>query len=386
MPDGGKANGMRATRARLDAFYFPVDGGRYTALEGLRGWALWMIFHVHFLGYYESREYFVEPGTLVHRAFSAFTAGHAGVDLFLLLTGLLIYITIDRNHPPLPGFLRNRYWRLFPALMLVNLPLIALQAKDVPTVIDNLFLLKLFPDTDYLNVVEWVLTYQIYFYGLAGLWFIACRGVAFMQGWPFFGLAVAGLYLCHHYEVFGPTAVPRFLSIFWGVALAKLHASPAAWPRLAPWLARLGLPAALLVYAARWYWAGHAAEIIHDRWLWAAYFGFQGLCFFVVIGALLTPASPLRGVFTSRLLRVPGAVSYSAFLIHACWAIPVAEMFVKPLLAQGPSYLALHYLLSVAITLVVASLMFHFLEKPYFFRRQTGAALAAVPVGVAKRG
>ena len=53
--------------ARLEAFYFPVDGGRFAALEGLRGWALWMIFHVHFLGRYEARNYFLEPGTLPHR-------------------------------------------------------------------------------------------------------------------------------------------------------------------------------------------------------------------------------------------------------------------------------------------------------------------------------
>lgn len=371
--------------ARLEAFYFPVDGGRYVALEGLRGWALWMVFHVHFLGYYEPRHYFVEPGTLAHRALAALTAGHAGVDLFLLLTGLLIYTTISRHQPPLLSFLRNRYWRLFPALLLVNLPMIAVMAKDVPTVIDNIFLLKLFPHTDYLNVVEWVMTYQIYFYGIAGLWFIACRGAAFLQGWTFYLLAVAALYVCHQYEVFGPTAVPRFLSIFWGVALAKLKATPKAWEKVSPWLARLSWIAPLMVYAARWYWAGHGAEIVNGRWLWAAYFGFQGLCFFVIIGSLLTPEAPLRPIFASRPLRMVGAMSYSAFLIHACWAIPVAELFVKPVLAPGFAFLALHYLLSIIITLLVSSLMFHFLEKPYFFRRQAETACAPAPAGAPGR-
>ncbi len=386
---GGASHEVTSTGLvrRLDAFFFPVDGGRFTALEGLRGWALWMIFHVHFLGYYESRNYFVEPGTPIHRAFSALTAGHAGVDLFLLLTGLLIYTTIHRNHPPLGRFLVNRYWRLFPALFLVNLPLIAMMAKDVPTVIDNLFLLHLFPQTDYLNVVEWVMTYQIYFYILAGIWFIALARASFMQGWPFFFLAVALLYLAHQYEVFGFSAVPRFLSIFWGLALAKLYHSPRTWARLSPVLDRLSPAAPLAVYAARWYWAGNAAAIINGRWQWAAYFGFMDLCFFIIVGAVLTPGSPLRAIFASRPLRMAGAVSYSAFLIHACWAIPVAEIFLKPL-PQGLPYLALHYILSIVLTLLTAALMFHFLEKPYFVRRKAGARVVdeAANAGAAPGG
>lgn len=224
-------------------------------------------------------------------------------------------------------------------------------------------------------MVEWVLTYQIYFYFLAGLWFIVLGRAKFLQGWPFLILAAALLYLAHQFEVFGFSAVPRFLSIFWGLALAKFYHSPRAWPLVSPVLVRLSPLALLGVYAARWYWAGDAAAIIHGRWQWAAYFGFLDLCFFVIVGALLTPKGPLQRIFRSRPLRVVGAVSYSGFLVHACWAIPVAEIFIKSL-PQGLPYLALHYILSVIFTLLTASLMFHFLEKPYFTRRRAGAPAA----------
>ena len=350
---------------RVDQFFLYQRQGRFDFMDGLRGWALVMIFNVHFLGIYESRYYFLGQGTFLNRLMSMFNAGHAGVDLFFILSGFLIYTTIQRKRTGFWRFLSNRYWRLFPVLLVVNLPLIAAQAKGLPDVIDNLLLLGLFPGTEIYNTVEWALTYQLYFYGLAAVWLIALSGWRFAQGWAFYGLLAAVIYLQHQTGVFGPTGVPRFMSMIWGVGLAKLYASPRLWPRVGPRLAWAWPMGIALVYAARWYWSGHAAEIIHDRWQWAAYFSTVDLGFLLTIAALLGNQGLGRRVLGWRPVRIMGSVSYSAFLIHGVWAIPLAHLLVKPL-EPGLTSLVLHWLASMGLTLAISLFLYAYLERVYF--------------------
>ena len=350
---------------RLDSFFLHHNQGRFTAMDGLRGWALFMIFNVHFFGFYESRHYFLTPGSLAHRFLSMVNAGHPGVDLFFVLSGFLIYTTIQRKHYTFWRFLGARYWRLFPALWVVNLPLVALLAKDLPTAIDNLLLLGIFPGTELFNTVEWALTLQLYFYILAGIWLVVLARYRFCRGWGFYALLAAAIYAQHATGIFGPSAVPRFMSLIWGAGLAKLYATPALWERIKPRLAWAWLPTLPLFYAARWYWTYQAGAIIHTPWKWAAYFSVMDLCFLLIIASLLTGASRLQGWFNWRPIRILGTVSYSAFLIHGVWGIALAELVVHPL-GEGLGVLALHYLLSWGITLLTAMLLFHYLEKPYF--------------------
>ncbi|MBI5522929.1 MAG: acyltransferase [Desulfarculus sp.] len=363
--------GQSSWRERLDAFFLHRDGGRFTAMDGLRGWALVMIFNVHFFGFYEARHYFLAEGSLAHRLVSMINAGHPGVDLFFVLSGFLIYTTIQRKNPTFWRFLGNRWWRLFPVILVVNIPLVAVLAKDVPTAIDNLLLLGLFPGTEYINVVEWALTYQLYFYLLAGFWLVVLARWPLSQGWGFYWLLALALYSQHFTGLFGPTAVPRFMSLIWGLGLAKLFHTPDLWRRLAPRLAWAWLPALALFYAARWYWTYQAAAIVHTPWKWAAYFSTVDLCFLLIVASLLSGLSRLQGLLNLRPMRMLGTVSYSAFLIHGVWGITLAELVVRPL-GPGLGVLGLHYLLSWLITLATAALLFHFLEKPYYRVPQVG--------------
>jgi peptidoglycan/LPS O-acetylase OafA/YrhL len=350
---------------RLDGFFMQQRAGRLTALDGLRAWALFMIFNVHFFGFHEPHYYYLAEGSFAHRFLSMVNAGHPGVDLFFILSGFLIHGTIQRKRPVFWHFLSNRLWRLFPALWLVNIPLVAVLAKDIPTAIDNLVLLKFFPHTEYLNAVEWALTYQLYFYAMAGVWFVLLARWRFTQGWTFYWLVAAAIYAQHATGLFGPSAVPRFMSMIWGVGLAKLYASPRPWERLKPWLAWGWLPALPLFYAARWTWTYQAAAIIHTPWMWAAYFSTMDLCFLLILASLLAGARLPSAWFNLRPLRILGTISYSAFLVHGAWGIALAELLVRPL-GGGFGVLLWHYALSWLITLATASLLFHYLEKPYF--------------------
>lgn len=350
---------------RVDQFFLYQRQGRFDFMDGLRGWALVMIFNVHFLGIYEARFYFLGEGSFLNRLLSMFNAGHAGVDLFFILSGFLIYTTIQRKHSGFWRFLLNRCGRLFPALLVVNLPLIAAQAKTIPDVIDNLLILGLFPGTDLYNVVEWALTYQLYFYGLAAVWFIVLAPWRFSQGWAFYWLLAIAIYIQHQTGIFGPTGVPRFMSMIWGVGLAKLYGSPKLWDRLGPrlsWAWPLGIA---LVYAARWYWAGHAGEIINGRWQWAAYFSCIDLGFLITLTALLSNRGLGRRVLGWKPLRMLGSVSYSAFLIHGVWAIPLAHLLVKSL-TPGFDVLALHWLASMGLTVLISLFLYAYLERVYF--------------------
>ena len=292
------AQGPATLTARLDAFFGHQAAGRFTAMDGLRGWALFMIFNVHFFGYYEARYYFLDPESWFHRFLSMVNAGHPGVDLFFILSGFLIHTTIQRKHYSFWRFLGSRVWRLFPVLWVVNIPLVAMLAKDIPTAIDNLLLLGLFPGTDYINAVEWALTLQFYFYALAGVWLVVLARWPFTRGWGFYWLLVAAIYAQHATGIFGPSNVPRFMSLIWGVGLAKLYHSPALWERLRPRLAWAWLPALVLLYGARWYWTYEAAAIVHTPWKWAAYFSCMDLSFILIIASLLGGACHLQGLLT----------------------------------------------------------------------------------------
>jgi peptidoglycan/LPS O-acetylase OafA/YrhL len=73
------------------------------------------------------------------------------------------------------------------------------------------------------------------------------------------------------------------------------------------------------------------------------------------------------GIFTWMPLRCVGAVSYSLFLLHTQWGLPLATtLFGKPASLAG---LALHYGLSLGVSFILATFLYMHLEKFYFTRR-----------------
>ena len=86
-------------------------------MEGLRGFAVLLVFLTHYAGMVEP---WIAGSTETVRIASGLRhVGHAGVDLFFVLSGYLIYGSLMKRAQPFIGFMRRRVARIYPAFIVV---------------------------------------------------------------------------------------------------------------------------------------------------------------------------------------------------------------------------------------------------------------------------
>ena len=152
-----------------------AEAHRLRPMEGLRGIAVLLVFGVHYATLFEP---WVEPGTATGVIAAALRqVGHAGVDLFFVLSGYLIYGAVIRRSVHYGRFMRRRVERIYPAFLAVFAVYLALSAAApsmsklpqgagavVAYLLANLLLLPgLFP-IEPLITVAWSLSYEFAYY------------------------------------------------------------------------------------------------------------------------------------------------------------------------------------------------------------------------------
>ena len=178
---------------RFDDFFLLNRKGKLTALDGIRGWAVFMVFMLHFAP--AARVYFGEESQwrvglqTVHKFF-AYTpffgtnGGNLGVDLLFILSGLLIFGSLHNRKQRFSSFILRRYQRLLPAHLVVIMS--SLTVTSFLGIITNVFFLALFfPTLGNVNFVTWALSYELLFYIICGLWFINGSKYKSLQTWRF---------------------------------------------------------------------------------------------------------------------------------------------------------------------------------------------------------
>src|ERR1700689_396032 len=90
---------------------------RLLSMEGLRGFAVLLVFFVHFQALYGG---YAAAHTGI-REVSTFLGdvGNTGVDLFFVLSGYLIYGALLRGRASYPKFIRRRIVRIYPTFLVV---------------------------------------------------------------------------------------------------------------------------------------------------------------------------------------------------------------------------------------------------------------------------
>lgn len=181
----------RAARAWAASTY-EMNGvaRRNLAMEGLRGFAVVLVFFVHFDSLF-ARHLDVGSAT---RAVSGFLAniGLAGVDLFFVLSGYLIYGAVMRRSGDTGRFLARRVQRIYPTFLVVFGLYLVLSAvfpeeNKIPPgyveaaiyVAQNALLLPGMFDIVPIVTVAWSLSYELFYYLLIPL----VVGVTGMRGW-----------------------------------------------------------------------------------------------------------------------------------------------------------------------------------------------------------
>lgn len=354
-----------------------IPAERSATLEGLRGYAAFLVFLVHAFGLLATRLYGVDvekhaiPGDPdpARAALVFFFRSHYGVDLFFVLSGLLMGDLALRRWKGTPRFLWRRWLRIYPtylastALVVIAVWLWMGRLPSAQDVVANVFLLQGFfvLDVPALNPTSWSLTYEAVFYAIIPVVAVAAAGrvPSVRRAAPWLAAAFALL-------IAVPAMIPVPNAIYFayfalfvpGIALGMLDEAERA---------RLAAALPLAVVAAAWIAFTLAVKLRAFTNADAAYYAASG----VASGLLVLKACDARGglgrFLSSRPLLWLGRHSYSFFLIHYI----VVHLWGAALLAWVPLGHPLAYSVfflagALAWSLVAAWLLFAATERFYF--------------------
>ena len=368
-------------------------GSRVTAIDGLRGAAIILVFLVHFSGAYAGMFRGINfdlvadarrlgwGDLLFYWAFYS----HYGVQLFFVVSGFVISRSWAdaANLAGYPRFLLRRVARIYPGV-LVSLALGILLGAwlsgtlqvDARTLAANLlFLNGVFSlHVAAYNGVTWSLFFEFLFYIFVPLFIVAgpWLGGRRLGAMALFLLALAGLAGAGYPEWF------LLLPFMFGSAVGLLRAEELG-------RAASRLPDGILVAAyAVTTTAGMAfvplPRLTATGFLWTYQNWLFVLCFSVVATLILVRAGYgdgfLRKFFMSRPMQALGKVSFSFFLLHLLVIIAVLSM-AKDRVDGAISGALLYGALAFFVSYLAACVLYRLVEAPYFrLRRPTLAAAA----------
>jgi peptidoglycan/LPS O-acetylase OafA/YrhL len=371
-----------AIRRRLSAIYELETGHaqRLLAMEGIRGFAVALVFMVHYSTLFSP---WAQQGSATTSiAHFLWSIGHSGVDLFFVLSGYLIYGAALRPALNFIKFMQRRIQRIYPTFLCVFAMYLALsflfpgESKLPPTalsagvyVTQNLLLLPgIFP-IEPIMTVAWSLSYELFYYLTLPLLIIGLR----MTRWTprqrvgcfvLLGLALIG------FSFLVSAAYLRMLMFISGIVVYEAIHSFNAWPSLK----RGGEAAVLLLFGLTfpliYLLESHAG--LFPSWLGVAdnkgsyRIIVLAVSFAIFVLAAFRSRGLLKRLFSWTPLRWLGNMSYSYYLIHGL-VLKFAALILKAVVAQDGTKTALFWLaLPVAFigTLVGATLLFTIVEKP----------------------
>lgn len=278
-----------------------------------------------------------------------FNFGAAGVDLFFVISGFIIWLTSSANS--IPSFYVKRLWRILPMYWLISLALIAimlLQGKTIPNskVVSSLLLIP--TDSPPLLNVGWSLIHEIYFYLLFGL-LIAIRSSSLR----FAALWTWALSSSLYYFLYFPAQPwlqllcnPFNLEFALGASIAYFFsASPLKKPQFLLYaLISFGLCLHLWLEMYGWIFPESIERVV--------YFAIP-LAMFVATAAF----NPVTSNFLNALLEKIGDASYSIYLTH------VPLLAALNLTAERLDF-HLNWAIACSLCLLAGILCYQLLEQP----------------------
>jgi len=378
--DLGDPTTARLTKALSSLFEIPGTANRITPMEGMRGYAVLLVFLVH----HHSLFGYLLPasGGLYDLSAHAHDIGHSGVDLFFVLSGFLIYGHLLQRAPSYLSYLGKRLHRIYPTFISVFCLYIAFSlvvpsvsrlphpaSRALLYVIENLLFLPGIFAIEPLITVTWSLSYEFFFYlsiplliHLTGLrqWRRSRRIALFL-----------GLLLAHFLgSYFGVLPHIRLSLFLVGILLYEVTDSP--WNK--EQLSRFSELAAVGVYAVTllsltFFEFGRNGIRFHPHfpnrsfvyWAVSLSFGLFGLTLHAIAFKGI-----LRRFFALTPLRWLGNMSYTYFLCHGIVLNAIAYGLRGVLAPQSLSSISFGLLLvlNVIATLVASTLLFAVVEKP----------------------
>ena len=345
---------------------FEIGHGEHRPLrsmEGLRGFAVFLVFLVHYVTLVEP---WLNPNTWTSNTAEVLRRlGNAGVDLFFVLSGYLIYGTLIEKPRPFWQYFGRRIQRIYPTFLAVFAIYLVLswiapayskiptgQAEAIIYLIQNVLLLPgLFPIPP-LITVAWSLSYEMFYYLVIPLLIV----VLGLRSWPrflrFLLFAVIGATLFIYPALYGGHV--RLAMFVAGILVYEALDSKAGPALDLTGLAALAIGLIAVSVLKRYEVSG----VPHFVILFVAYFLLCYSCFW--------GKGTASKVFCWTPLRWLGNMSYSYFLIHGLTLRIAYEGLasIRPPLAQETWIFWLMLLPMFLLSLIPAVIIFVTIEKP----------------------
>jgi peptidoglycan/LPS O-acetylase OafA/YrhL len=320
------------------------------------------------------------PHSLDMIAIPLIDQGHTAVQLFMVISGMILaIITYEKDIDPLK-FYWNRTLRIYPLFLLV----VSLGYFSTPDPrptstgldflmamlpISNLYRLQFGPFGGHL----WSIPVELQFYLLFPLLLILLRrfGTAYYVGLIGFMLLIRGMLFYLNQTVHQLSFFTLFgaLDVFMIGNLAGIAYKEKKVRLNSPYWTMLTFIAANLII---WFLFSHAAffhfdyngvtnDGISHHWLWVVWPTIQGVMWAIVLLAYLQ--SNIR-IFGSTLLAKLGRYSYSMYVWHTLIILLVLK---TPLTALTPYLLGV--LVVLPITVIFSALSYHLVEAPFLSMR-----------------
>jgi exopolysaccharide production protein ExoZ len=293
---------------------------RVAAIEGLRGFAMILVFWGHFEVLFG---YLLVRGSLSDQIVSVFSAwGHRGVSFFFVITGFFVYSKFMEYQTDYLTFVRKRLDRVVPLywfmlVLYLALSFVVPSESKLPSdtreavifIAKNALFLQGFMAKP-IMVVSWALTYLVLAYAGIPLVVTATR----MRKWArwqrvIFILAGAGIWLaaCRAY----PLLSPRPVVIAVGLLVYEAIRTPSFLGRLSA-LSELFAACALGLSMVAWYAMDHHFLPLLDECRYL----FLGVGLFAVYLHTFVYDGVLKKLFERQFLTNLGRKGYAYYLIH----------------------------------------------------------------------
>lgn len=371
------AQPLNHVRQRLVAAFQDGKGAdRILPLEGIRGYAVFLVFLVHhhtlFSGY-------LWPESIAYRISAmSHTVGNSGVDLFFVLSGFLIYGHLLRRPTGYLTFLGRRARRIYPTFLFVLVlyvgfcHLVPSLSKLPPTpgaealyIAQNLvFLPGIFP-IEPLITVAWSLSYEWLFY----LSIPIIIGWGRLRSWRrfqrilFFASLLTLCYAGYQAGLMPHIRVTMFLA---GIVVYELMDSPASIlvTKRGEWLSLIAYAVCFALLAVDKSPKNGGAFGLGMSSVWTS-------MLLVVLPAIVVCSIGRDGI-CSRLFRLLplrwlGKMSYSYFLVHGA-VLNLFVLVLKALHVEGTRsegvFLAI-FGVNIVLTLAASVVVYSVIEWPW---------------------
>lgn len=276
------------------------QGVRLAGLDALRGVAALAVVLYHVTTWYaEEMGGHPDPGPVLTLPF-----GHFGVELFFIISGFVIFMTLQRCHA-LADFATARLIRLYPGFLacLCLALLVSLTTVTPYQVLANITMMPEILGARAIDGSYWSLAYELVFYALAGFCVLVMRWRTPEPAcavWIAVALAIRLSGLDLEFRLLERLTAAWFAHLFIiGIMLFRIHAGQAT--KLTWVLLLVGLEVAFL--GPHW-----AFQPISPLVNGAMIAGFTALVWF--------SASPRGEALAIPPLRFLGRISYPLYLVH----------------------------------------------------------------------